>query len=146
MTRLRFLTLLAAAAAMGCAHQPGAPLSPAAFRAALAGTDWELLELQGAAAPLGNGGRRATIRFDADTSRVAGFGGCNRYFGSYALEGRAFRFSGIGMTKMACPDGMTLEQQLASALEATRRYEIAGRELTLFGDAGVVAKFVRPTQ
>jgi heat shock protein HslJ len=130
----------------GCAHTPTGQMTPQTFRAAVSGTDWELLELQGTPAPLGNGGRRATIRFEADTGRVAGFGGCNRYFGTYALDGAALRFGGLGMTRMACPQGMGLEQQLTEALAAARRYEIEDRELTLLGDAGVVAKFVRPAQ
>jgi heat shock protein HslJ len=126
-----------------CTQPQRSELSPAAFRTAVAGTDWELHELNGAAAPVGSGGRRATIRFAADTARVAGFGGCNRYFGSYVLDGGVLRFSAIGMTKMACDQGMSLEQQLAKALEATRRYTITDRELTLLGDGGSVAKFVR---
>jgi heat shock protein HslJ len=129
-----------------CTRQQNSPLSPVSFRAAVAGTEWELHELHGAAAPLGAGARRATIRFDADTARVAGFAGCNRYFGTYDLDGGALRFGGVGMTKMACADGMNLEQQLAAALEATRRYELGERELTLFDDTRAVARFVRPAQ
>jgi heat shock protein HslJ len=140
--------ILVLALASGCSRR-SPQLSPEAFRAAVAGTDWELHEihqLQGGLVPQGNGGRRATISFEADNPRVAGFGGCNRYFGTYTLEGAALRFGGIGMTKMACPQGMSLERMLASALEATRRYEIADRTLTLLGEAGPVAKFVRPSQ
>lgn len=128
-----------------CAQPPGSGLAPTDFRAAVAGSDWELTEVQGQPATTGAGNRRATIRFDADTARVAGFAGCNRYFGTYTLDGTALRFGAIGMTKMACAEGMSLEQQLARALDATRRYELADRTLTLFGDAGAVAKFVRPT-
>ena len=138
--RAAILALFAA-----CAQPPGSGLAPADFRAAAAGIDWELTEINGAPAPAGVGNRRPTIRFDADTARVAGFSGCNRYFGTYTLDGTALRFGAIGMTKMACAQGMELEQQLAAVLEATRRYELAQRELTLFGDAGVVAKFVRPS-
>ena len=143
-TPLRLVAILALAAT--CAQPRGSPLSPVTFREAVAGTDWELHELHGSPAPLGAGARRATVRFDADTARVAGFAGCNRYFGTYTLEGAALRFGGIGMTKMACAQGMALEQQLAAALDATRRYKVGERELTLLNDAGTVAKFVRPVQ
>jgi len=129
-----------------CTRPQGSSLSPVSFRAAVAGTEWELHELRGAAAPLGAGARRATIRFDADTARVAGFAGCNRYFGTYALEGTSLRFSAIGMTRMACAQGMALEQQLSAALEATRRYQVTERELTLLDDARAVAKFIRPAR
>ena len=141
---LRAVAIFALAAA--CTQPQGSQLSPVTFRAAVAGTEWELSELHGSVAPLGAGGRRVTIRFDADTARVAGFAGCNRYFGTYTLDSAALRFSSIGMTKMACAQGMALEQQLAAALEATRRYQLGERELTLLNDAGAVAKFVRPAQ
>jgi len=129
-----------------CTPPQGSPLSPVSFRAAVAGTEWELHELHGAAVSLGAGARRATIRFDADTARVAGFAGCNRSLGAYTLAGAALRFGAVGMTRMACAEGMALEQQLAAALEATRRYQLEERELTLFNDTGAVAKFVRPSQ
>jgi len=140
----RLVAILALVTA--CAPQQEPRLSHVAFRIAVGGTEWELHELRGAVAPPGAGARRATIRFDADTARVAGFAGCNRYFGTYALDGATLRFSGLGMTKMACAQGMTLEQQLAAALEATRRYQLGERELTLLDEAGPVAKFVRPAQ
>src|SRR5687768_2150376 len=138
---LRVIAIFALAAA--CTQPQGSPLTPVAFRAAVAGSEWELHELHGAAAPLGAGGRRATIRFEADTARVAGFAGCNRYFGTYTLDGAALRFGAVGMTRMACAEGMALEQRLAAALEATRRYQLEERELTLFNDTGAVARFVR---
>ena len=72
--------------AVGC-RQPPTPAGPAEFRTTVAGADWELIELAGQPAPTGAGGRRATIRFEPDTSRVAGFAGCNRYFGTYTLDG-----------------------------------------------------------
>jgi len=147
------LPLIVAAAAC---RQPPTPGGAADFRAAAAGTDWELIELAGQPAPTGAGGRRATIRFEPDTSRVAGFAGCNRYFGTYTLEGKAIRFGPIGMTRMACAEGMTLENQLATALEATRSYELATfdlsidrdrvgemKRLTLIGSSGPVAVFTR---
>jgi heat shock protein HslJ len=147
------LPLIVAAAAC---RQPPTPAGAADFRAAAAGADWELRELAGQPAPTGAGGRRATIRFEPDTSRVAGFAGCNRYFGTYTLEGKTIRFGPIGMTRMACAEGMTLENQLATALEATRSYELVTfdetidrdrvggeKRLTLIGSSGPVATFTR---
>ena len=141
--------------AVGC-RQPPTPAGPAEFRTTVAGADWELIELAGQPAPTGAGGRRATIRFEPDTPRVAGFAGCNRYFGTYTLDGQTIRFGPIGMTRMACAEGMTLENQLATALEATRRYELTTfdltidrdrvgemKRLTLIGSSGPVAVFTR---
>ena len=117
--------------------------SPRDFRAAVSGAEWTLRELNGGPAPLGAGGRSATIQFEADSARAAGFAGCNRWFAGYTLDGRALRFGDVGMTRMACADGMTLEQQLAAALQATRRYELDGTQLTFLGDGGPVGRFDR---
>lgn len=131
-------------AAIAC-RQPPTPAGPADFRAAVAGVDWELMELAGQAAPTGAGGRRATIRFEADTSRAAGFAGCNRFFGTYTLAGTALRFGPVGMTRMACAEGMQLEQQLSAALDATRSYTLNANQLTLVGSEGPVMGFERRT-
>lgn len=129
-------------AAIAC-RQPPTPAGPAVFRAATAGAEWELTELAGQPAPRGAGGRPATLRFETDTARVAGFAGCNRYFGTYTVDGTALRFGPIGMTKMACAEGMALEQQLAEALGAARSYELSANRLTLMGSNGPVARFER---
>ena len=117
------------------------PASPASIDTP-DGTEWQLHDLGGAPAPLGAGGRRATLTF-SDSARVAGFAGCNRYFGSYTRDGAKLRFGALGMTRMACQEGMALEQQLARALEATREYRLSGTELTLLGESGSLARFVR---
>ena len=128
---------------VACARAPQGELSPADFRRAVSGAEWELVELEGRTPPEGAGGRRATLVFEADSSRAGGFSGCNRYGGGYTLDGTSLRFGALAMTKMACDRGMDLEQQLARALERTRRYEIAGDELRLHDAGGVVARFRR---
>ena len=144
LVRFRFAVPLALVATLAaCAPRSNAGLTPSAFRTAASGSDWELRELRGAPAPTGAGGRRATLRFEPDTARVAGFAGCNRYFGTYTLDGRTLRFGPIGMTKMACAEGMELEQQLGAAFEATRGYELSASDLTLLGESGAVARFAR---
>jgi heat shock protein HslJ len=146
MKIIRLLSVLAILAILaGCTSAPTSERRPAAFRSAVSQGEWALRELAGAPAPTGAGGRRATLRFDTDTTRVSGFGGCNRYFGEYTLDGASLRFRALGMTRMACNEGMTLEQQLGAALEATRAYRLSGGELTLLGESGPVATFVRPT-
>lgn len=127
------------------ACQPPHPAntSPEGFRASVAGVDWELVELDGRTAATGAGGRRATLRFDADTARVGGFSGCNRFGGSYTIDGDSLRFGPLAMTRMACADGMDLERQLSSALDATRRYKLSTTQLELFGPSGSIARFSR---
>lgn len=137
----RLLSILAILA--GCTNPPPLQPTPAAFRVAVSQGEWELRELAGAPAPTGVGGRRATLRFESDATRVSGFAGCNRYFAEYTLDGTGLRFGAVGMTRMACDEGMTLEQRLSAALEAARGYRLNGNELTLLGESGPVATFVR---
>ena len=53
---------------------------------------------------------------------ATGFAGCNRFMGTFTLTETELHFSPIALTKMACTDGMELEQKFAAALTATRRY------------------------
>ena len=140
-----YIALALVAVAAACHRYPPVGLSPESFRAATSGGDWTLTEIAGRPAPMGEAGRPATLRFDSDSARVSGFGGCNRYFGSYTMELTALRFGSLGMTKMACVEGMALEQQLATALDSTRSYKLSANTLVLRGDNGPLATFTRPT-
>lgn len=139
------LVLVPFALALTACRPTAAVLSPADFRRSVAGTEWELVELRGQPAPVGAGGRRATIRFDADSARVSGFAGCNRYFGAYSLgaDEPALAFGAVGMTKMACAQGMDLERQLGDALTQTTRYTLQEGRLALLDATGPRATFVR---
>lgn len=110
----------------------------------LAGTSWSLVEIGGAAAPTGAGGRPATLIF-TDSVRAGGFSGCNRAGGDYTVRGDSLRFGALIMTKMACDAGMDLERSYAEALEATRRFRVERDVLELIGESGIVAKFRRDT-
>ena len=134
--------VLAAGFVMSCQPPARTGDPAAAFRSAAAG-EWVLVELFGEPAPAGAGGRPATLIFEADSSHAGGFAGCNRYGGSYTVTGDSLRFSPLIMTKMACSEGMTLEQRLAEALDSTRRYELGAGRLTLHGGSGKVARFER---
>ena len=142
---MRLALLVLPLALLGC-RPTGTVLSPVDFRRSVSGADWELVELRGQPAPHGAGGRRATLRFDADSARISGFAGCNRYFSSYTLgdDEPALKLSAIGMTKMACSQGMDLERQFADALAQVTRYTIENNRLTLLDASSAVAVFTRP--
>lgn len=53
---------------------------------------------------------RVTLVFGAD-GRVAGSGGCNRWFGGYAGTGAALTIGDIGATRMACPPALMMQEQ-----------------------------------
>lgn len=93
----------------------------------LAGTTWVMSSA---------GKRPPSISFAAD-GKVAGSGGCNRFFGSYTQDGRALSFSPLGSTRMACPPGiMKLEQDFFAMLRAVRAAEIEASELVLIDASG----------
>ncbi|WP_461537205.1 META domain-containing protein [Spongorhabdus nitratireducens] len=88
---------------------------------------------------------RSRLVFDAGTGRLSGRS-CNSFFGSYDREKTgADQESGMltikigGTTRMACKSNlMQEEQKLFTQLEHTRRFEIRGNKLYLFGNDGEV--------
>ncbi len=100
----------------------------------LAGTEWVLETLGGEALA---DDVRPTIAFDAG-GRVAGSGGCNRFFGSYAVDGDAIAVGHLGATQMACAfEVMAQEDRFLDALgrvDQARLHE--GRLVLRFGGPG----------
>ncbi len=91
--------------------------------APLVGTEWELVAYR-KTKPLPN--TSFTIKFEAD--QVSGNGGCNSYFGPYAIDGDKITIGPLGSTMMACPEPeglMDQEQYLLGFLGAAQRYELA---------------------
>jgi heat shock protein HslJ len=62
-----------------------------------------------------------------------GFGGCNRFIGSYKLDAAASRlsFGQIATTSMACISSMEVEQAFYEVLRNADNYSLAGDHLTL---------------
>ncbi|MFN3663587.1 META domain-containing protein [Yoonia sp.] len=104
----------------------------------LTGRTWVVTETAGAAVPEDI---RVTLGFDI-AGRVAGGGGCNRWFAGYELSGEGLRFTQAGATRMACAaDQMAQEQRFFDALEQVSGFEIdADGGLVLLGMAGQVIR------
>ena len=79
--------------------------------------------------------REPHLILEAATRLAAGYGGCNRFTGSYTLEGESLAFGPLASTRMACADGMELEQSFHSALSRTARWRISGDRFEIL-DAG----------
>lgn len=108
---------------------------------ALAGTQWMLTHLADAPAVVADPTRRPGLTLTAD-GRVSGFDGCNRMAGSYEVEDQSIAFSQLASTKMACIDGMELEQAFADALAQAKNYRILGQHLELLdSDGDLLARF-----
>ena len=128
-----------------CGPKPPAPEQPpAASAASLDNREWVLVRLGEVAAPLGAGGRPATLQFDPTTGRAAGFAGCNRYSAGYTFAGDSLTFGPAISTKMACADGDELERGYLAMLPAIRSYALSDSTLTLNGSGGPLARFRAP--
>ena len=71
-----------------------------------------------------------------EKGELSGYGGCNRFFGSYDLEGTSLTIGPLASTKMACADGMTEEQDFFNVLQDARRIEATHAVLNLFDGNG----------
>lgn len=122
-----------------------ADVPPAASAATIEGTDWWLASLGGAAAHAAPDSTVPMLRLDAPDARATGNGGCNRFSGSYTLEGNALSFGPLAMTRRACLEEALNRQETAfgQALSDTRSWRMAGDTLVLIGDAGDLARLVR---
>jgi heat shock protein HslJ/uncharacterized lipoprotein YbaY len=83
---------------------------------------------------------RVTLGFAAG-GRVAGTGGCNRWFAGYTLTGEGLTFGEAGATMMACaPALMDQEQRFFAALAQVTRFDIdaTGALRLIAGDAPVI--------
>lgn len=84
---------------------------------------------------------RITLELGAD-GRLAGHAGCNRYFGSYTLEGGSLRIDErIGSTRMACvaESMMYQEQRFFELLPLMHEAVVDATGALLLGGAGGVS-------
>lgn len=129
----RFLLGLALLLVGACqpAPPPGSqPAASAAPAVPLVGTRWHLVRVQAEAVAADP---RPDLRLAAaDSGRVTGRGGCNRFSGTYALAGPAgLTFGPLLSTKMACPQ-LALEGRYFGALATVARYRISADTLRLY--------------
>lgn len=120
--------------------------SPAAKEAAepavpLENTEWRLVDIRGKAVTAPPG-REATLQLlaEGDSHKAVGNGGCNRFGGTYTLEGSALRLGPLASTKMFCEGVMEQEQAFLDALSATTGYRIEANDLLLLGPDGPLAR------
>lgn len=102
--------------------------------ASLFGNKWMLESIDGRTIKLQEATSEVYMVLEAEMNSVNGKAGCNRFFGTYTCGDSArLTFSGMGATKMACPD-MDIELQFFKALDSTRNFLIEGDKLSLKGE------------
>ncbi len=82
-----------------------------------------------------------TLKFDDATKQVSGFAGCNRFFGSYAIDGDKLTFSNLGSTKMLCPENDNkIETDYFKALESVTNFNVSDNSITLLNNKKEILK------
>lgn len=97
----------------------------------LVGTSWLAEDIGGTGVA---GDTRSTLTF-VEPGKVAGRGGCNRFFGAVTTDGTTIEFGNLGSTMMACPEPfMDQEKRYFEALGKAKRFEAEDGMLLIFGD------------
>jgi heat shock protein HslJ len=74
----------------------------------------------------------STISAEIRDDMISGSAGCNRYFASLIETGGRLEIGPLGMTRMACEDGLMQQEALfARILQAVTGWQIDGHSLTL---------------
>ena len=117
------LSLLALA---GCG--PAAPSGRPEAPRSLAGTEWRLVELAGAAPVPG-----PDVTLEIDEVRLGGYAGCNWYGAEYVAEGGRIEIGQAEGTARGCAEPPLEEQEAAylRALGEAASYRVSGGELVL---------------
>ncbi len=107
----------------------------------LTGTSWVLREIAGRAVLETT---RATLTFDS-AEKVGGDGGCNRFFGSVAIDGGAIAFGPLGATRRACGEAIDgQETSYLAALAKAAAFTLEADELVIVAaDETLLLRFDR---
>ncbi|PWK20348.1 META domain-containing protein [Xanthomarina spongicola] len=76
-----------------------------------------------------------TIEFNDSIKTVSGFSGCNRFSGTYTLNGNTIKFGSLASTRMACMDSVnTIETKMLEALSNTNTINSENGSISLLKD------------
>lgn len=108
----------------------------------LDGFKWVLKTLNGNEVVLSAPDAEIFFYFDIAEKRVNGRVACNRFFGSYKMDGNNLKFSPFGATKMACPNDSEWEMDFFKMLDATENFTWKDGELAFGNKEKTLATFV----
>jgi heat shock protein HslJ len=83
------------------------------------------------------------IEFDREQRRFSGSSGCNRFTGTFEMDGTILKLSRMVSTKRACLDteAQQVETGFLQLLELTTRFEVQGNTLRLYENEEVALVF-----
>jgi heat shock protein HslJ len=109
----------------------------------LAGSEWRPSFISAADLPAGI---KMQVEFQPD-GKIAGSGGCNRFFGGYTISGNRIKIGPLASTRKGCPGLLRVETAFFATLQAASSFEQTDTTLVLFDEAGAkLAQFVRAAQ
>ena len=123
---------------LGCFALACAGTTPPPLPMTLENAHWTLVSLGAGGAPIAKTQSEPFLVFGPAPGRMSGSGGCNRLAGSYEQKGDKLTFGPIASTRMACAQGMEVEDALGTALSGTATLRIEGGRLELRDAAGVL--------
>ena len=116
-------------------------VDPSSAGTSLAGTKWRPAPLSGFA---GNDTRPVFLAFET-ADKVAGFAGCNRFFGAFDQSGDRLTMGPLATTRMACePEISKREKKFLELLEKARLFELTDGEIALKTWEGAVLLRLAP--
>lgn len=98
----------------------------------LIGQPWQLINLQGKPAILGDNFRPLNIDFLDNKHIFRGFGGCNNYSGRFDHTVDSIEFGPAMATRKHCPNTMDQEMAFFTILDKVVSYKIEDNQLFLF--------------
>lgn len=119
---------------IGCDSNP-----PSGFSANNIQQSWVLTKVDGKEVHITEPRVTPNIAIDSDLT-VAGFGGCNRFFGQAEIDGNKFRVKAMGSTKMACiqDDQATIESVMTKSLQQWSNASLENEMLTLTSEQHIL--------
>lgn len=113
--------------------------------AALVGTPWQVVELQGEPYAVAPGEQALSLLLQSD-GHVSAYAGCNRLLGDYQRRrGGVLRVWPLRATHKDCsPAARALETSVVRALEGASSYTYEGRTLSLRNPIGIALIRFRP--
>ena len=109
--------------------------------ASIVDTEWLLSTVNGRQVARRDRGPDIQLTLDSKTGAVSGYAGCNRFKGSYRLQGNKLTFGDLAVTAMACESGGEVESEFLKALGGLGEVRVAGRTLLGYREGALVASF-----
>lgn len=98
------------------------------------GVQWTAVEIGGELVVLEEGEKAPFFTLSQEYNSIRGFSGCNKIGGNFVFQGIVFLFNKVFSTRMACRQGMELENRFLDNLDQTETYRTEGDNTLLFLD------------